>query len=159
MLVIISDLHLTDSTSGQTIRCGAFEAFRERLRDLAYDASWRPDPNRPKGRYKPIEELHLVLMGDILDVIRSVKWCAAPPSVRPWGDVHTSAVIDKVAEITADILRNNEDSLQIIRSISDGAITLPVALGDGEPPKDYRDRQSIKGPSVGRAIGTNYSKS
>ena len=41
MLVIISDLHLTDGTSGETINAGAFRVFRERLSDLAYDASWR----------------------------------------------------------------------------------------------------------------------
>ena len=65
MLVIISDLHLTDGTSGETIRVGAFRAFRERLRDLVYDASWRAD-----GKYKPLEELNLVLLGDIL----ILKW-------------------------------------------------------------------------------------
>jgi len=36
MLVIISDLHLTDGTSGETIRAGAFRAFRESLRELAW---------------------------------------------------------------------------------------------------------------------------
>ena len=54
MFVIISDLHLTDGTSGETIREGAFRAFRERLRDLAYDASWRANG---KGKYQPIDEL------------------------------------------------------------------------------------------------------
>jgi hypothetical protein len=45
MLVIISDLHLTDDTSGKTIRENAFGVFRERLRDMAFDASWRSDGN------------------------------------------------------------------------------------------------------------------
>ncbi|MDA2927107.1 hypothetical protein MYX78_07730 [Acidobacteria bacterium AH-259-G07] len=61
MLVIISDLHLTDGTSGETIRAGAFRAFRERLRDLAYDASWRAD-----GKYKPIKELDLVYERELI---------------------------------------------------------------------------------------------
>ena len=65
MLVIISDLHLTDGSSGETIRAGAFRVFRESIRNMAYDASWRSD-----GTYKPIEEMHLVLLGDILDLIR-----------------------------------------------------------------------------------------
>src|SRR4051812_21131388 len=81
MLVIISDLHLTDGTSGETIRPGAFRAFRESLRELAYDASWRNEK-----QYFPVDGIDLVLLGDILDVIRSTSWCAVPPEVRPWGD-------------------------------------------------------------------------
>ena len=34
MFVIISDLHLTDGTSGETIKEGAFRVFRSRLYDL-----------------------------------------------------------------------------------------------------------------------------
>jgi hypothetical protein len=60
MLVIISDLHLTDGTSGETIKTGAFRTFRERIRDLAYDASWRSDE-----KYAPIECVDLVLLGDV----------------------------------------------------------------------------------------------
>jgi hypothetical protein len=41
MLVIISDLHLTDGTSGTTIHADAFNIFRERLTDLARAASKR----------------------------------------------------------------------------------------------------------------------
>jgi hypothetical protein len=64
MLVIISDLHLTDGTSGETIRPGAFRALRENLRELAYDASWRSDK-----KYVPVDGIDLVLLGDILDII------------------------------------------------------------------------------------------
>ncbi len=35
MLVIISDLHLTDGTSGSTISPGAFALLSERLTDLS----------------------------------------------------------------------------------------------------------------------------
>jgi hypothetical protein len=79
MLVIISDLHLTDGTSGETIRTGAFRAFRARLRDLAYDASWREE-----DRYVPLEQVELVLLGDILDVIRSTRWCGMHSCTSSW---------------------------------------------------------------------------
>ena len=91
MLVIISDLHLTDGTSGETITAGAFRVFRERLRNMAYDASWRED-----GTYKPITEIHLVLLGDILDLIRSTQWPADksdPGYVRPWNDPQSKVFI------------------------------------------------------------------
>jgi len=35
MLVIVSDLHLTDGSSGTTIDPDAFSIFRERLKGLA----------------------------------------------------------------------------------------------------------------------------
>ena len=66
MLVIISDLHLTDGTGAATISPGAFDIFAEQLHDLAASASWRVD-----GSYRPLERIDLVLLGDVLDVIRS----------------------------------------------------------------------------------------
>jgi UDP-2,3-diacylglucosamine pyrophosphatase LpxH len=128
MLVIISDLHLTDGTSGETIKAGAFRVFRERLRDLAYDASWRAD-----GKYKPIEELHLILLGDILDVIRSSKWLAAK-TPRPWDNPQQQQFAQKVRTITNAILKQNGDSLGTLKSLDDGkTITIPPATKAGRP--------------------------
>jgi UDP-2,3-diacylglucosamine pyrophosphatase LpxH len=133
MLVIISDLHLTDGTSGETIKEGAFRVFRSRLRDLAYDASWRLD-----GSYKPIEELDILLLGDILDVIRSTQWLAAkrgePGYVRPWDDPHSELFIGKVRAINAEILKRNSTSLAVLRTLNDGeTITIPPATAAGKP--------------------------
>jgi hypothetical protein len=80
MLVIISDLHLTDGTSGETIHEDEFKIFRERLHDLAYAASCRKLGDTET--YEPIDAVHLLLLGDILDVIRSAKWLGG--KVRPW---------------------------------------------------------------------------
>lgn len=148
MLVIISDLHLTDGTSGETIRVGAFRAFRERLRDLAYDASWRRD-----GKYRPIEELHLVLLGDILDVIRSTRWLRENGTdvlVRPWDNSQSQDFISKVSSITAQILEKNADSLGVLKSLDDGkTTTIPQATADGKPAKvgrepDAENRQPVR---------------
>ncbi len=135
MLVIISDLHLTDGTSGETIKEGAFRVFRSRLRDMAYDASWRAD-----GNYKPIEELDILLLGDILDVIRSTQWLAAkrgePGYVRPWDDPQSQLFVDKVQAITQEILRRNSTSLAILKSLDNGeTITIPPATAAGKPAK------------------------
>jgi hypothetical protein len=127
MLVIISDLHLTDGTSGETIRPGAFRAFRESLRELAYDASWRTEKE-----YSPIDGIDLVLLGDILDVIRSTRWCSAPADVRPWGDQCDVRFSDMVARITDDVIRNNRQSLDILKSLHNPEIlNLPPAADDG----------------------------
>src|SRR5689334_9574920 len=125
MLVIISDLHLTDGSSGQTIRKGAFEAFRERLRDMAYDAS-----TRRGNQYRPVERIDLVLLGDILDVIRSSKWCEC--GVRPWTPEHPDFATS-IASITSLILERNQDSLAILKSLHDPAhMSVPQATPDGK---------------------------
>ena len=127
MLVIISDTHLTDGSSGETVRAGAFRIFAQELSDLAYDASKRTD-----GRYEPIKELHLLLLGDILDVIRSTQWLDDP--VRPWDDPQSSALANKISAITQKILSNNSESLAILKGFKDGkTITIPPATPEGIP--------------------------
>lgn len=127
MLVIISDLHLTDGTSGETIEQGAFFLLRERLFSLAYDASWRTP-----GVYKPLDRVDLVLLGDILDVIRSSYWCGAPPNVRPWGNAADAAFIAAVETINNGILSHNAKSLGVIKSLSN-YITIPAADANHRP--------------------------
>ncbi|MHC5057006.1 MAG: hypothetical protein ACYTKD_20200 [Planctomycetota bacterium] len=113
MLVIVSDLHLTDGTSGRTIGEDAFRILRKQLGNLSYAASWRAD-----GSYRPIDEAHVVLLGDVLDVIRSTKWLES--DTRPWDDPRGPEFDAKVAEITRGILTNNAGSLAVLSSISRG---------------------------------------
>jgi UDP-2,3-diacylglucosamine pyrophosphatase LpxH len=128
MLVIISDLHLTDGTSGATISAGAFEIFAQRLHDLAHAASWRAD-----GRYRPLAQLDIVLLGDVLDVIRSTRWLErrAP---RPWSDPHDRALVEHVAGVTGDILRHNADSLALLRGLTTPeGVMIPPGTQAGQP--------------------------
>ena len=80
MLAIISDLHITDGTTGQLLPPGTMDLLCERLCDLAWRASWRAD-----GSYRPIDRIDLVLLGDVLDIMGSRRWLAvAVPAVgRP----------------------------------------------------------------------------
>ncbi len=128
MLVIISDLHLTDGTTGQTVPAGAFEIFAERIQDLAIAASYRAD-----GSYRPIDRLDVVLLGDVLDVIRSSRWLAAP-GVRPWGSTSSPDYIDTVTRITTDILDQNEESMAVLRRLAgERGVTVPPATRMGHP--------------------------
>lgn len=132
MLVIISDLHLTDNGSSGTIAATAFRIFRERLRNMAYDASWRRN-----GAYRPIAALDLVLLGDVLDLIRSDLWpCVSPGDaayVRPWSDPSSAALQNKIAEIVDAILVRNAESLAVIESLNSGQVmTLPPATAEGK---------------------------
>lgn len=70
MLVFISDIHLTDGSSGETINPGAFKKFALYLQDIVETAN--------------AQEIEIVLLGDIFDVIRSRLWLDT--EIRPWSD-------------------------------------------------------------------------
>jgi UDP-2,3-diacylglucosamine pyrophosphatase LpxH len=127
MLVIISDLHMSDGTAGDVLNPGAFEMFVERLHDLAFRASWRDDDH-----YRPIDRIDLVLLGDVLDIIRSQRWLAT--DARPWSDPSSAPVVDTVSNIVDEILHRNRDGLAALRTISESAsIRLPPSTQSGQP--------------------------
>jgi UDP-2,3-diacylglucosamine pyrophosphatase LpxH len=137
MLVIFSDTHLTDGTSGRTVNARAFRLFRERLCDLAYQASWRKD-----GTYKPVEEITLLLMGDILDMIRSTQWLNAE-DVRPWNNSDDPSFVQVVLSLTEAVLKHNVAAFAILRSMShEGRVTIPKPGSDVR--RDSTDRQPVK---------------
>ena len=88
MLVISSDIHLGDGTTANSISPTAFDLFSNRLRETAYSASFRQD-----GKYRPIENLDLLLMGDILDPLHSTLWLdtalGAVNYTRPWTNIQS----------------------------------------------------------------------
>lgn len=127
MLVFVSDLHLTDGRGSSSLPPGAFELFAERLGDLALRASWRTD-----GRYRPLERVDVLLLGDILDLIRSRRWTES--QVRPWHDPHSAPVLDCVRQIVGDLLEHNEPGLGVLRAIGGpNGLVLPSASHLGEP--------------------------
>lgn len=120
MLVVISDLHLTDGTTGDTVAPGVFSLFSERLAELAIAAGHRAD-----GSYRPVEQFDVVLLGDTFDVIRSTQWHESQ-TVRPWDNPQSAEFLTRVAKITAEILRNNEPMLAQFRSLASDGIAVPA---------------------------------
>jgi UDP-2,3-diacylglucosamine pyrophosphatase LpxH len=154
MLVIISDLHLTDGSSGETVHQGTLRVFRERLRSLAYAASWRAD-----GKYRPIEEMNIVLLGDILDVLRSSKWLEGETgnasSIRPWDDPRSETFVQKVDAITQAILTRNEIFFTMLRELQHTSLaSIPPATENGRP---VRAGDGLKrGPRVPVRVRIHY---
>src|SRR5262245_30694111 len=127
MLAIISDLHITDGTSGQLLPAAAMDLVCERLCDLSWRASWRSG-----GEYRPIDRIDLVLLGDTLDLMGSRRWLAAP--CRPWDDHQSPAVIDAITGIVEETLRRNVDCIRTLRSLAtDATVSLPPATAAGQP--------------------------
>src|SRR5687767_7467366 len=127
MLVTISDLHLTDGTNGAGLDPGALDMFAQRLADLALRASWRAD-----GRYRPVDRIDLVLLGDVLDLMRSRRWLEG--ATRPWSDLASPQLLETTTLIVDDVLRHNDAALRTLRALgTEGIIRLPQATAAGSP--------------------------
>jgi UDP-2,3-diacylglucosamine pyrophosphatase LpxH len=131
MLVIISDLHLGDGTTAESIPASAFHLFAKRLRQDAHFASVR------NQAYHPIAELDVLLMGDILDPLHSTKWLFPAPDsedpnritepgekdyIRPWSDSKNPRFAAKLREVTQAILKYNKEGLDVFRKLSQGEL-------------------------------------
>lgn len=122
MLIIASDLHLGDGTCARSISPQAFQLFSERLREMAYHASFRSD-----GAYRPVEKIDLVLMGDILDPLHSTRWLDAQ-GLRPWSNPSEPRFTEKLTDITRAILAENQASAQVLKSLAASQqVSLPPA--------------------------------
>jgi UDP-2,3-diacylglucosamine pyrophosphatase LpxH len=87
-----------------------------------------------------LEGIDLVLLGDILDVIRSTRWCDAPADVRPWGRQDDPRFAAMVTQITEDIIANNKDSLDVLKSLRDPKVmNVPPATPEGKAKLVSRD--------------------
>lgn len=142
MLIIISDLHLRDGTTADSISPSAFRLFARRLIETARLASIRKD-----GKYRPIEQIDVLLLGDIIDTIHSTRWLDTVPTdsnyVRPWTDPTNPHYAAKLSEVTNAILDHNEESLKILRRLASGEeLKLAPATNNGEP--DYQSKEQIQ---------------
>ena len=135
MLVVISDLHLGDGTTAESIPASAFYLFAKRLRQDAHFASMH------YGKYRPVEELDVILLGDIIDPLHSTKWLFPPKGqeeyvrgedqnhiritqpgdkgyIRPWGDPSNPLFADKLLEVTRSIIEYNKEALEVMRKLA-----------------------------------------
>jgi UDP-2,3-diacylglucosamine pyrophosphatase LpxH len=121
MLVFVSDLHLTDGSSGQTINSGAFKTFHDKLAALVESVSSRSTNNT-------LKELKIVLLGDIFDVIRSGRWNSKGVKVRPWDPVgeEQGAVVESIVRDMLNV-EENVQSLRFLTAIEN------IAAGVGAP--------------------------
>jgi UDP-2,3-diacylglucosamine pyrophosphatase LpxH len=139
MLVIISDLHLGDGTTAESIPASAFYLFENRLREMAYFASFRKD-----GTYRPIESIDVLMLGDVLDPIHSTLWLDTQPGAanfaRPWTEATSPFFANKLAQTTQAIIDKNRESLNVLRRCASGEVVqLPPANQRHKPDRDSRE--------------------
>jgi len=150
MLVVISDLHLGDGTTAASIPASAFYLFAKRLRQDAHFASVR------NGKYHPIEELDVILMGDIIDPLHSTLWLFPPKGheryltvgdqdfiriteegeenyIRPWSDPSDPLFAPKLLEVTRAIIEHNKEALEVMKKLASGEfIEFDPVNGNGD---------------------------
>ena len=154
MLVIISDIHLTDGTTGKTVAADAFEIFVEHLREVALAASWQNGVVQAHRNHRPGS------LGDIFDLIRSTRWSNEAPGdphfSRPWDDPQTNPnLARKVDEIVEAILAKNADTFKILRDLGQkNLIRIPSATAKGMPAPPNVRRQPVR-TRIHYAIGNH----
>jgi len=144
MLIVISDLHLGDGTTADSISPTAFHLFARRLVETARFASVRKD-----GAYRPIENIDILLMGDILDPLHSALWLDTTPGdvnyIRPWSDPDNLYYAPKLLQVTRSILEHNKESMGVLRNLANGErIHMAPATNSGKADLDSRDQIPIK---------------
>ncbi len=104
MLIVFSDVHLTDESTARNVHATAFERLGEEIKDAA--------------EQKAARELHVVLLGDILDFVRTGWWLerqdAGKRSAadRPW-----NGTLDPATGMNADVARVEPQFQQVLTRI------------------------------------------
>jgi len=122
VLVLVSDLHLTDGSTARNVNAEAFSLMASLIRDTAA---------RRQAR-----EIHLVLLGDIFDLVRTDYWLREriAPDDRPWGgraDPRTAvnadaALIERQFAAVLDAIVATESARALGQAIA-------ALAGDGRP--------------------------
>jgi UDP-2,3-diacylglucosamine pyrophosphatase LpxH len=111
MLAIVSDLHITDGTTANNVNPEAFELLGADVLEAAERRGAR--------------EIHLVLLGDILDLVRTDYWhrSGIPMRLRPWG-----GTLDPRTGMNRDDTAVREQ----FHAVLGGILATPTAVALGE---------------------------
>jgi UDP-2,3-diacylglucosamine pyrophosphatase LpxH len=112
MIVVISDIHFVDGTAGEhNLPYSAFKSvFLSDIAELAKE--------------KGAKEVKILLLGDIIDLIRSTKWFEVDMDDRPWGNKGLEAITrPRKGTVT------EKQCLKILGKVSERS------LNNSEPPR------------------------
>jgi UDP-2,3-diacylglucosamine pyrophosphatase LpxH len=119
MLVFISDLHFVDGTAGEhNLSPQAFEYFFEDLVAIA---------KKPSNK---VQEIKIVLLGDIFDLLRTENWFAYPENERPWGtddhaiEIHACTLFDGLVEHIENYEDESHQKWQTFQKFRQGVANL-----------------------------------
>jgi UDP-2,3-diacylglucosamine pyrophosphatase LpxH len=99
MLVVLSDTHLSDGSTARNVHASAFDLLCQEIVSAA--------------KAKVAIEVHVVLLGDILDLVRTDYWHRkTTPEQRPW-----SGELDPATAMNRDAARNQAQFQAVLAGI------------------------------------------
>lgn len=124
MLVIFSDIHITDESTAVNVVPEAYEILFEEIKDNA--------------NYKKAKEVRIVLLGDIIDLVRTDYWLKLPLNERPWNGsldsytgMNTNPAVEKhFKRLLTDILETKSgiSFIKMLNDIKKSVINGPVIV-------------------------------
>jgi len=162
MLVLVSDIHLTDESTAMNVDPSAFRVL---LREILTSAAQRD-----------AREMRVVLLGDVYDLVRTSYWHSrnVPPDDRPWGgsldpqtamNRKTALVEQQFGEVLDKILatpagRALADLLGKLPRIDDKAPKVTYVVGNHDRPLNnfasLRNRLTSRLPGVQLEFATRF---
>ena len=159
MLVALSDLHLTDGSTASDISPDAFAILEQELLAAANQRGAR--------------EIHLVLVGDILDLVRTDYWHrrekdgTLPASNRPWnGKLDPATGMNASPDVERqfqDILRgilaqpSAKSLLRVINRLRAGSRPLRVTYVIGNHDRVLHNFPSLQGMILAEVPGVTFA--
>jgi UDP-2,3-diacylglucosamine pyrophosphatase LpxH len=124
LLVIFSDIHLTDESTAVNVAPEAFDILSDEIRDNAIN--------------KKAKEVRIILLGDIFDLVRTDHWLKLQLNERPWNgklDKYTGmntnpAVETHFNKLLTDILETDSGKafIKMLNEIKKPVIDVPVII-------------------------------
>jgi UDP-2,3-diacylglucosamine pyrophosphatase LpxH len=123
MLILISDLHFVDGTAGNhNVPTEAFGIFFRNIAGIT---------RRLQETGRRIQEIKMVFLGDIFDLLRTVKWFDHAEDERPWGS-HEKDIETHANTIFDGIIDKNQETFNLFHGNLKSQFGLPF-----EPERIY----------------------
>ena len=143
MLVIFSDIHLTDGTAAINVAPDAFQILFDEVKNNAIN--------------KQVKEIRIIMLGDIFDFVRTDYWLKLDRKERPWnGNLDSNTGMNTypgVEQHYATILNNilatasGEAFINLFNSLKkEEKITVPVIINYvvGNHDRAFNNYDSLK---------------
>jgi hypothetical protein len=129
MIVIVSDLRLTDGSLGPSPSAAGIRCLARQLFEVA--ALRRQHSG---GEARPVKSIDLLLLGDTIDLMQSNLWL--DHAERPWHDPYAPGLFDLIARITERILEHNAAALKVFQEMAESAVPVRIhcMVGDCDWP-------------------------
>ncbi len=113
MLIVISDLHLSDGTAANNLSPRAFRHFQNFIK---------------RGVRENTKEIIIVFAGDTFDLLRSEYWMTVQDDEKPWawGDFDKKKIKAHLKNIFKSIIETNLESLYTIKQYDEFFYPIPI---------------------------------